>query len=103
MWEHALSIRLCQCPPVGVCHLPLCLVLHMCTCVSVVLLHMSQQATAVATYVMYTLHSVDLLFNILWHVSVHVYMYEHALGIRLCQCLPVGVCHLPLCLVLYQT
>ena len=26
-------------------------------------------------------------------------MWEHALGIRLCQCLPVGVCHLPLCLV----
>ena len=26
MWEHALCIRLCQCLPVGVCHLPLCLV-----------------------------------------------------------------------------
>ena len=27
-------------------------------------------------------------------------MWEHALGIRLCQCFPVGVCPLPLCLVL---
>jgi hypothetical protein len=27
-------------------------------------------------------------------------MWDDALGIRLCQCLPVGVCHLPLCLVL---
>ena len=27
-------------------------------------------------------------------------MWEHALGIRLCQCFPVGMCHLPLCLVL---
>ena len=27
-------------------------------------------------------------------------MWEHALGIRLCQGFPVGVCHLPLCLVL---
>jgi len=27
-------------------------------------------------------------------------MWEHALGIKLCQCLPVGVCYLPLCLVL---
>ena len=25
-------------------------------------------------------------------------MWEHALGIKLCQCLPVGLCHLPLCL-----
>ena len=25
-------------------------------------------------------------------------MWEHALGIKLCQCLPVGVCYLPLCL-----
>jgi hypothetical protein len=23
-------------------------------------------------------------------------MWEHALGIRLCHCLPVGVCYLPL-------
>jgi len=27
-------------------------------------------------------------------------MWEHALGIRLCQCFPLGVFHLPLCLVL---
>jgi len=27
-------------------------------------------------------------------------MWGHALGIKLCQCLPVGVCYLPLCLVL---
>ena len=26
-------------------------------------------------------------------------MWKHALGIRLCQCFPVGVCHLLLCLV----
>ena len=25
-------------------------------------------------------------------------MWEHALGIKLCHCLLVGVCHLPLCL-----
>jgi hypothetical protein len=30
-------------------------------------------------------------------------MWEHALGIKLCQCLPVGVCYLPLYLGLYQT
>ena len=29
-------------------------------------------------------------------------MWEHALGIRLCQCLPIGVCHLLLCLVLFE-
>jgi hypothetical protein len=27
-------------------------------------------------------------------------MWEHALGNKICQCLPVGVCYLPLCLVL---
>ena len=27
-------------------------------------------------------------------------MWKDALGIRLCQCFPVGMCHLPLCLVL---